>query len=311
MGAHPRAGKDGHPANRRLGYLAALGAAGFAGFIPVIAKRDLGSVDPLLVAGFNNLLAGLVLIPLAPRPAFAPGDGRRVLFIAVVGGAIAPVLYFVGLQSTTASEGALLVNAETVFTVALAVLILQERAGPREFAAVGGVIVGAAVLTTDLRPSISPAHLAGNLIIVVASLVWAFDNATSTGLTRRNPPSAVAAWKNVTGSALVLGAALAVAADFSTIPSHFGSLLVVGAVGTGVSLGLFYFALRHIGAYRTSAIFGLQGLFGAAGGYALVGDRLSGVQIAAAALMLASVLMLALFHKAPETPPEAASGDGA
>lgn len=305
-GAPPPQGAGGEAGkNAKLGFAAALGAALFAGLIPTVAKGELGSVDPLLIGGFTNLIAGLALLPLAPRPTFAPGDRPRLLFIALAGVVVGPALYFTGLRNSLASEGAVLVNVETVFTFGLAVLVLRERAGRTEAAAVLAVITGAFVLTTGLSPSIEPAHLAGNLLIIAATFAWAFDNTVSTGLSARNAPQQVATWKNLAGAPIVLAGALLFGADLGPAESALGWIAVVG-LGIAVSLTLFYVALRHIGAYRTSAIFGLQGLFGALGAFVFLGERLSPVQVAAAALMIGAVLLLALVHKQSSkgTPPE-------
>jgi drug/metabolite transporter (DMT)-like permease len=77
---------------------------------------------------------------------------------------------------------------------------------------------------------------------------------------------------------------------------------------------LFYVGLRNIGAYRTSAIFGLQAAFGAVGGYILLGERLSLIQVAGATLMVSCVILLAWSHGsagAPTPAPDAAAPETA
>ncbi len=282
--------------------MAALGAAAFAGLIPVIAKRDLGGIEPLLVAGLINGFAAAALVPFVPRPVFSRADWRLLGLIAAVGVVAAPLFYFTGLQDTSATEASMLVNVETVGTLVFAVIVLREKAGALEVAAVLAVAMGAVVLVTNLSVSVDAAHLRGNLLIVGGALLWALDNTVSAGLTRRNRPIAVAAWKNVVGASLVLGAAAAFGADFGALREHLVSFVVAGAVGIGVSLTLFYISLRHIDAYRTSAIFGMQAVFGAAGAFFLLGERVSAVQAGGAALMVGAVLAMALLHR-PAAPP--------
>jgi drug/metabolite transporter (DMT)-like permease len=295
----------GAATNRRLGYAAALGAAALGGLIPVFGKQYLTDLDPLVTAGFANLMAGLVILPLAPTPPFKGGDRWRLVLIALAGAAAAPILYWQGLPATSGSEAAMLMNIETVFTMTLAVAVLRERAGITEVACVVGIVVGAVALTTSLSGALDPAHVAGNLLIVGATALWAIDNNLSTGLSRRNSPQAVAAWKNVVGAGLVVAVAVALGRDLAAVPSHFVGLLLAGGLGTGVSLTLFYLALRHIGAYRTSAVFGLGGVFGAAAAFLVLGERLSLVQVAGAGLMVAAAVALALTHRepVPQAPP--------
>jgi len=295
VGAEPDA--SAHARSHGLGYAAALGAGALASLIPVGGTLLLSDVDPLVTAGFANLFAGLVVLPLAGRPRFAREDRPRLIAIALLGAALAPVLYFIGLQQTTASEAGVLVNAETVFTVALAVLILRERASGLDFAAVGVVVAGAVAISLARDVAFDLAHLLANALVILSTLVWASDNVISTGLARRNAPHAIAAWKNVLGAPVVIAVALAVGSSMALTPGHVVGFLLVGGVGIGVSLVLFYTALRHIGAYRTSAIFGLQGAFATVLGYALVGDRLAPGQLAGAAAMVGGVLLLAWSHR--------------
>lgn len=306
LGAAFGAQGAGAEGNKRLGYMAALGAAALAGLIPVFGKQYLTDLDPLVTAGFANLFAGLVILPLAPKPPFKGDDRWRLIVIALAGAAVGPVLYWQGLPATSGSEAAMLMNIETVFTMALAVAVLRERAGVAEVACVVGIVVGAVVLTTGLSTALDPAHVAGNLLIVGGTAVWAIDNNLSTGLSRRNSPQAVAAWKNVVGAGLVVVIAVALGRDLAAVPSHFVGLLLAGGVGTGVSLTLFYLALRHIGAYRTSAVFGLGGVFGAAAAFFVLGERLALVQVAGGGLMVAAAVALAVTHSEPvQAPPPA------
>lgn len=279
-----------------------MGSAAFAGLIPVVAKRDLGGIEPFLVAGLINGFAAAALVPFVPRPVFARADWRLLGLIAAVGVIGAPLLYFTGLQSTSATEASMLVNMETVGTLVFAVFVLRERAGPLEVGAVIAVVAGAVVLVSGLSFRVDGTHLRGNLFIVGSAMLWALDNTVSAGLARRNRPMAVAAWKNALGASLVLAVAALLGLDFSPLSKNFLSFVLAGGVGTGLSVTLFYISLRHIDAYRTSAIFGMQAVFGAAGAFFLLGERVSVVQAGGAALMVGAVTTMALLHRPPPLP---------
>lgn len=275
-----------------------------AGLIPIFGKFYLADLDPIVAAGFANLMAGLVVLPLAPKVTFKGADRNRLLVIAALGAALGPVLYWVGLLQTSGSEAAMLMNVETVFTMTLAVAVLRERAGRQEVACVAGIVVGAVVLSTNLGVGMQASHLIGNLLLIGGTAAWAVDNNISTGLSRRHSPAAVAAWKNIVGASFVVAAVALLGADLSKVPPHLLGLFLAGGVGTGVSLTMFYLALRHIGAYRTSAVFGLGGVFGAVAAYAVLGERLSIVQVGGAATMLIAGLLLGIMHRQDDKPPE-------
>ena len=308
FGAEASAGTATQAANPRLGYAAAACAAALSGLIPIFAKLYTGGVVSIVAAGYSNLFAGLVVLPLAPKPTFRGTDAKRLMAIALIGAAAAPLLYWAGLVRTSGSEAAMLVNAETVFTMIIAVVVLREHAGRREVGCVSGIVVGAVILSTNLGVAFSLEHILGNSLLVGATALWAFDNNISTGLSRRHAPAAVAAWKNVIGASFVVVGAAALGLNLALTAPQFFGLFFAGGVGTGVSLTLFYFALRHIGAYRTSAIFGLGGIVGAAAAYFVLAERLSVVQIGGGALMLAAGLFLALTHRQKADLPEASTG---
>ncbi|MHB8605236.1 MAG: EamA family transporter, partial [Thermoplasmatota archaeon] len=87
---------------RLEGTVLALVAAVLFGLVNVVAK--VSALDPLVKAGGAYLLAGLALAPALRGARVARADWPRVLAMALVGAALAPVALFFGLERTTAVD---------------------------------------------------------------------------------------------------------------------------------------------------------------------------------------------------------------
>src|SRR5207302_11087557 len=80
-----------------------------------------------------------------------------------------------GIVLTTASKTALLVNVNVVFIAILMVLFFREAVTGSSVAGILGGGFGVVVLATDLySSSLAGGQFAGDLLVFVARLVWAF-----------------------------------------------------------------------------------------------------------------------------------------
>lgn len=254
-----------HPA------LAALLAAVLFGLSTPFAKRLLGEVDPVLLAGVLYLGSGLGLhawrlvaravLPEAEetRPGFTREEWPWLIGAIAVGGVLAPILLLYGLRATPAATASLLLNLEGVFTALLAAALFGEHLG-RRIALGLAFIVGGGVLLS-YTPGAAFSASPGALAVAGACLAWALDN----NLTRRIATAdavRLAAIKGLAAGAVNTTLAFAIGATLPGMPSLLGGL-AVGALGYGASLALFVLALRGLGAARTSGYFSTAPFVGA------------------------------------------------
>ena len=122
-----------------MAILNALIAALAFGLSAPLAKRLLDAVPPLFLAGILYLGAGIFLglvrrfwrrRPATGRPLTAR-DRWILAGVVLVGGVLAPPLLLWGLQRSSATTTALLLNLEVVFTVLLAGIVFNEHLGLR------------------------------------------------------------------------------------------------------------------------------------------------------------------------------------
>ncbi len=291
--ARPPADESARRRSPRPGVGAALAAAVLFGAGTPLAKLLLADVSPWLLAGLLYLGSGFGLSlwrrlrPSGVRPGLAPGEGRWFAGAVLFGGVIAPVLMMAGLAAMPASGAALLLNAEAVFTAAIAWCVFGENAGRRTVVGMAAIVAGAVVLGWPGDARVGAALPA--LAVLAACLCWAVDN----NLTRKvalADATWIASLKGLVAGATNLVVALALGAAWPPWPAAAGAM-AVGFVTYGVSLAAFVVALRHLGSARTAAYFGVAPFFGALAAVLALGEPVSPALLTAAALMALGVLL--------------------
>ena len=274
--------------------LAALAALLFGATAPLvqIASRGLNAVA---AAAFLYLGAGLLALAIklgrdgrsdTPKePALTRADLPRVLLVALLGGFAGPALLVHGLERTDAVRASLLLTLEAPLTALLSAALFHEYVSRRVWLAVTFITIGAATLAYPaLAHGATRGQMTGELFVVLACLAWALDNSISRQLADRDPLAVVAA-KGLCGAAVSLSVAFA--AGWITVAVGAAmALLVVGAVGYGLSLQLYLRAQRMVGAARTASVFAAAPFVGVAVAM-LVGTPWPGPVVALSAALMA------------------------
>jgi drug/metabolite transporter (DMT)-like permease len=213
----------------------------------------------------------------------APGlaEAPRLLLVATFGAALAPAALAWGLSRSGALTGALLLNLEALFTVALAAAIYREPIGRRILLACALMVAGGGVLALRLGVG-GASSLLGIAALVVATLSWALDNTLTRPLSDFEPHATVF-WKAILGSALSAGVALLLRDSWPGTTETLG-LLACGATGYGLSLRLYLRAQRLLGAARTGSLFALAPFCGAAVAFVWGDQHGAGLIVLAAGL---------------------------
>ena len=286
---------------QRYAFLALAAAALFGASTP-LAKLLLEETSPVVLAGllYFGSGIGLALLRMAQGRSARPREASLVVHdwawlagAIVSGGVVAPVLLLWGLAGGGAAETSLLLNFEGVMTTLVAAVLFREAVGARVWLAALVMLAGGFVLAYDPMAPIAFSPL--SLAIIGACLCWALDN----NLTRKvagADPVATAVAKGLTAGSFNLGLGFALGGTFPAFGTAAGAL-TLGFFAYGVSLVLFIYALRHLGAARTGAHFSTAPFIGAALAVPLLGEPVTASLITAAALMaVATWLVLTERH---------------
>jgi drug/metabolite transporter (DMT)-like permease len=161
-------------------YAALLGTTVAFGFSFVATKFALRGFEPLLIALLRFSLAGAVLFLLWCL--FGDGERltRRELGRLAALGFISLTVYFtfenLGIARTSASDAAILIGAIPIFVNVLNVFTLREHNSAAQWAGIVLSFAGVVALVELGAAGAGGATLAGNLLVLGASLAAAVYN---------------------------------------------------------------------------------------------------------------------------------------
>jgi drug/metabolite transporter (DMT)-like permease len=277
-----------------IGIAYALGSAALFGVSAPLAKLLLGGISPWLLAGLLYLGSGIGLALVRQvRRSNESGLSRRDLpwFGAAVlaGGVIGPVLLVFGLALCSASETSLLLNLESVLTLAIAWMVFKENVDRRLLIGAAAIVAGAVILSWPKDASLGLSL--GPILIGGACLAWAIDNNFTRKVSAADPMQ-IAMLKGLVAGIANVGIAFALGASLPDAAALAGAGLL-GFFSYGVSLTLFVLALRHLGTARTGAYYALAPFIGAAIAIVFLGEPI-GLPFVAGGILMAIGLWLHL-----------------
>src|SRR6267143_2009525 len=163
--------------DRTRGYLAVVLAAVLFGIWPSLSNLVLNELHPLVIGFLVQFVPAVALSPTIRGLRLSRAEWRLVLLATLSGSVAGPILYFYGLERTTASNSVLLSNSESLFTIVLAYAYLGERATRREYMALGGIATGAfpPILVLSGTPIAIPISILPLVIALALSAVGGFS----------------------------------------------------------------------------------------------------------------------------------------
>jgi drug/metabolite transporter (DMT)-like permease len=278
---------------RWQGPFLALASALLFGASTPIAKLLLGDQSPLLLAGLLYMGSGLGLalivaggrvlgVARSEAPLRRP-DLPWLALVVLFGGILGPALLMTGLTTTPAASASLLLNIESLATMAIAWVVFGENVDRRVFFGAIAILAGAVVLSSPSSGDNAAGFGLGGILIVGACLCWGIDNNLTRKLSAADPLQTTM----IKGLAAGLVNIVLALAHGARLPgsSMLVAAGVVGFLGYGASLVLFVHGLRHLGAARAGAYFSTAPFIGALLALGVLGEPVTPALLAAAALM--------------------------
>lgn len=269
----------------------AFGAAALYAASAPASKLLLAEATPVFMASFLYLGAGIgmSLVGLF-RNNFKPGhketrlDKSDLTFVVlmIILDIIAPILLMIGLRMTTASNASLLNNFEIAATSIIAFMLFGEKVSKRLWK--GIAVITAASMLLSLGEAGSLNFSLGSAFVLLAATAWGFENNCTRMLSLKDPLQVVVL-KGLGSGAGSLIVALLIGDSFPELV-YVAYALVLGFFSYGMSIWLYVYAQRGLGAARTSSYYAVAPFIGAAISYAVFRDPLSPTFLAALVLMM-------------------------
>jgi drug/metabolite transporter (DMT)-like permease len=242
-----------------------LAAALYALNMP-FSRLLLGSVEPLFMAAFLYLGAGLGMLGLwylstaKTERVIAPiaKDEKPFILGMVLLDILAPALLMFGLRSTLAANASLLNNFEIVATSLIALLLFKEAISRRLW--IGIVLVTLASVLLSLEDFSAFRFSSGSLLILAASTAWGLENNFTRKLSNRTSSDIVI----IKGIGSGFGSLLLALLTREAFPKAGFILLtmLLGFVAYGLSINYYVKAQNQLGAAKTSAYYAIAPFLG-------------------------------------------------
>lgn len=222
-------------------YVMATMAAIFWGANFNLARPVIAEMGPYVAGASRYVLAAAVMVLIAQvrKEAVPLQRWKAYLTLGVVGVFGFNLFFFLGMETSSAINGALIMALNPLLTALLGYVILRDRPSTQQLVAFPVGIAGVAIVVLGAGAQLTIAM--GDIYILIASLNWALYNV----LVKKMMPKKVSGIANTAGIMTVGAIALSIAAcwhgDHMVLPTiHAGSALLMMSLGGGVLAYLFW-----------------------------------------------------------------------
>ncbi|UCE84858.1 MAG: DMT family transporter [Deltaproteobacteria bacterium] len=276
-------------------------AQAIGGSTPALTKLALAGLSPWSLVVVRQSLGLLILLGVSAlrRPDVAPAPLRArdlglLLVLAWGGFALPMVLNAIGLELSTATNGALLSPLEPIGILIGGALLLREvLTAPRVVAIALGAAGGTLIVlqgTVDIRAG----DPRGDALMALGHLSWAIYTLAAKPLLRRHDPLRVAMLATALSVPPLIPLALAEPFDAARALPALGWVFALAFLSTALISYAWNAALREISASTLAVFIFLQPLVGLVIGALLLGEPVGGQALAGAVLIVLGVTLAAL-----------------
>ena len=206
-----------------------------------LAKPVVAEMGPYIAGASRYILAAVIMLFITRFR----GESLRIRYLkayatlGLVGVFGFNLFFFLGMQTTSAVNGALIMALNPLFTAIIAFFILKERLSNRQLLAFPIGIIGVAIVVLG-----AGAHLRmslGDIYILLANISWAFYNVMVRKLMPKDVSGIASTAGIMTVGAIALTAIALLNGERFILPSvHAGSALLIMTICGGVLSYLFW-----------------------------------------------------------------------
>ncbi|HEY4306443.1 MAG TPA: DMT family transporter [Gemmatimonadaceae bacterium] len=263
-----------------------------------VVKYGTSLVDPLAYNGIRVGLAATVLMvivalsgtPLPPRK-----DLLALLGLGVLGNGFYQCLFVIGVSKTSASDAALVIAATPAFVAIVGKLRGSERTTAKRAAGIALSILGMGFVVLGATTGAEgAASLMGDLIMLAASLCWAFYTVLLKPYTARIPGMQLSAITMVGGAVPLVAYCLPAMlhTDWTTYPRLGWAAVAYSGLGSLViAYAFWYRGIRVIGPTRTAMYSNLQPVVAVLVAWQMLGEVPTLMQGLGAGSIMAGLLL--------------------
>lgn len=265
-----------------------------------VIKFALEELHPLSFNALRFPIASLaVWIILRSRGPIRVPEKRHwpaLIALGLLGNTIYQLFFIYGLAGTGVGNAALLLATTPVWTIMLSTLLGHERGSPAVWIGAAGTIAGMTLVIVGGSGGfeLGTETIAGDLLMVAGSMVWAGYSVGTRKLIRRYGSLEVTAWTLWAGT---VGIVLMGSLPLSRVPlseisgAAWGGVLYAGALAVGLAYALWNRGVGRLGSARTSVYSNLVPVVALAAAWIWLSEIPTPVQFVGALVILASLFL--------------------
>jgi drug/metabolite transporter (DMT)-like permease len=270
----------------------------------VAAKFALQDTSVLIMLALRMGISALILLPFLIRKRKELNFSRQaipqLILLALIGFVINKLFEFGGLALTTASDVALLIASESLFTAALSWVLLRERFKPLAgLALLMGLFGVYLIVERSLIPNIPSGggvwRIVGDLLVVFALIFEAFYTVRGKALLVKYPPLLVTAASIVVSMVFWLPVAGWQVLSTGWHPIGLVAWLSIGwlaLMSTVIAYLAWFRGLANIDGSAAASTLYIQPLLGTLLAILLLHDQLTPMTIVGGLLIIVSVYVI-------------------
>jgi drug/metabolite transporter (DMT)-like permease len=286
-----------------LGTTLAIFAAVISGISIPLNKIFVVDLDPAVFTAVRAVIIGLVflLISFATHgmsKKLLKQDWKYLVLIAVIGGALAFLLFFTGLKFTTAGRAAFLQKTLPIYAAFFAFVFLKEKITRKQLYALLLMLVGMAVIFAS---QIKPAELwmdpqLGDMLVLGATVLWALENVFAKKVMSKGSTNFIVSFARMFFGGLILFGAVILTDKFGILFSmtlqQWNNIFISAIVLFGYVL-FWYWSLRHINVSKASILLLIAPVVSVIVGNVWLHEPLPAAQLLGGALILIGAYFVA------------------
>ena len=251
----------------KTGILLAILAAALYSISTPISKLLLESMPSTILAGLLYLGAGagMAIFGLVSKSIGKSNNEEKLtkddmpyVVAMVVLDIAAPILLLLGLSYATAENVSLLNNFEIVATAVIAFIFFGEKISKKLGIAIGLITLSSIILSFENLAAFE--FSVGSILVLLAAVCWGLENNCTRKLSSKDPLEIVVVKGLCSGAgSLIIGLAIG---ERTERIDFILAALALGFVAYGLSIFVYVYAQRSIGAAKTSAYYAVAPFIG-------------------------------------------------
>lgn len=262
-----------------------------------VVKAVLATLDPLALNALRfPLAAGVLAVAAArlPGPPLRREDRVRLVLLGLLGNVVYQMAFIEGIDRTLAGNASLILATSPVWTVLLSTALGHERANALVLGGAGMALAGMVLVVVGggQRLGWGWATMKGDLLMVVAALLWSLYTVGAGSYVRRYGAIRVTAWTLWVGTPVLFLAGLPAlaATPWDAVRAWtWAGVAYAGVFSVGVAYLLWYRGVKRLGNSRTALYSNLVPVAALATAWLWLGERPTQLQLGGAGVILAGI----------------------